>query len=172
MNSLLASLQASHQKKMFELSGVDIQSQAAFELAVQGPLRPTVTNVPLIYSMRCIDFRKPYFTIGEDVYWFHHTDTIVIHFICFPEIHAVNESEAYLGILINEIGLHLKTVAHCTQVRCIRQAHFTLEDALVRRHWNLETIVNNMARCRQIVKKHPEMLRQLEAALQDESEGQ
>lgn len=81
----------------------------------------------------------------------------------------MNESEAYLGILINEIGLHLKTVAHCTQVRCIRQAHFTLEDALVRRHWNLETIVNNMARCQQIVKKHPEMLRQLEAALQDES---
>lgn len=67
LNSLLSSLQASHQKKMFELCGVDIQTQAAFELAVQGPLRPTVSNIPLIYSLRCIDFKKPYFTIGENM---------------------------------------------------------------------------------------------------------
>lgn len=65
MNSFLASLQASHQKKMYELSGVDVQTQAAFDLAAQGPLRPTVTNIPLVYSLRCIDFRKPHFTIGE-----------------------------------------------------------------------------------------------------------
>jgi mitochondrial mRNA pseudouridine synthase TRUB2 len=63
--SLLASMQASHQKKMFELSGVSVQSQTAYELAVQGPLRPTVTNVPLLYSLKCIDFRRPYFTIGK-----------------------------------------------------------------------------------------------------------
>lgn len=65
LHSLLSSLQASHQKKMFEMCGVDIQSQAAFELAAQGPLRPAVSNIPLIYSLRCIDFRKPHFTIGK-----------------------------------------------------------------------------------------------------------
>ena len=65
ISSLLASLQASHQKKMFELCGVDVQSQTAYELAVQGPLRPTVSNIPLVYSLRCIDFRRPYFTIGK-----------------------------------------------------------------------------------------------------------
>lgn len=64
LNSLLASLQASHQKKMFELCGVDIQSEAAFELAVEGPLRPSVSNIPLVYSLRCIAFSKPNFTIG------------------------------------------------------------------------------------------------------------
>lgn len=66
LNSLLASLQASHQKKMFEMCGVDIQTQAAFELVALGPLRPTVTNIPLIYGLRCIDFKKPYFTIGKN----------------------------------------------------------------------------------------------------------
>lgn len=66
MSSYLSSLQASHQKKMFELCGVDIQTQAAYELAVQGPLRPSVSNVPLIYSIRCIEFQKPHFTIGKD----------------------------------------------------------------------------------------------------------
>lgn len=65
LNSCLASLQTSHQKKMFELCGVDLQSQAAFELAAQGPLRPIKSNVPLIYSMNCIEFKRPYFTIGQ-----------------------------------------------------------------------------------------------------------
>lgn len=88
--------------------------------------------------------------------------------LIFLEIHAVNESEAYLGILIHEIGINLKTAAYCTQVRCIRQAHFTLEDSLVRRHWNIETIMQNMARCRSIVKDHPEMLEQLESTLSEE----
>lgn len=66
INAFLASLQASHQKKMFELCGVDVQSQTAYELAVQGPLRPSVSSIPLVYSLRCIDLRRPYFTIGNN----------------------------------------------------------------------------------------------------------
>lgn len=67
MNSYLSSLQASHQKKMYELCCIDPQSQDAYELAKMGPLRPIARNVPLIYSMRCIEFNNPYFTIGEKI---------------------------------------------------------------------------------------------------------
>jgi mitochondrial mRNA pseudouridine synthase TRUB2 len=88
----------------------------------------------------------------------------------FLEIHAVNESESYLGILIHEIALHLKTVAHCTQIRCIRQSHFTLEDALLRRHWNIENILANMQRCQSLVNSHPEMLNQSEATLREKQQ--
>jgi tRNA U55 pseudouridine synthase TruB len=63
--SFLASLQASHQKKMYEMCGVDLQSQTAYELAAQGPLRPAEKSVPVIYSLRCIEYKKPFFTIGE-----------------------------------------------------------------------------------------------------------
>lgn len=63
--SYLASLQASHQKKMYEMCGVDLQSQAAFELAAQGLIRPGEKDVPVIYSLRCIEYKKPYFTIGK-----------------------------------------------------------------------------------------------------------
>lgn len=65
MQSFLVSLQASHQKKMFEICGADIQSQAAYELAAQGPLRPAVSNIPLLYGIRCIEYKKPYFTLGS-----------------------------------------------------------------------------------------------------------
>jgi mitochondrial mRNA pseudouridine synthase TRUB2 len=65
LSSLLASLQSSHQKKMYELCGVDLQSQAAYELAAQGPIRPYKAKIPVIYSLRCIEYKKPYFTIGK-----------------------------------------------------------------------------------------------------------
>lgn len=91
-------------------------------------------------------------------------------FSLFSEIHAMNESEAYLGTLIHEIGIDLKSVAHCTQIRCIRQAHFSLEDTLVRRHWDVESILTNITRCRKILMKNPEMLQQNQPFLNETNE--
>lgn len=83
------------------------------------------------------------------------------------EIHACNESEAYLGILINEIAISMKSLAHCQQVRCIRESYFTLDDALVKRHWNIETVIANMKRCNNIITAHPEILKQLNPTLDE-----
>lgn len=49
----------------FRLCGVDIQSQTAYELATQGLMRPATSKTPLIYGIRCIDFKLPEFTIGN-----------------------------------------------------------------------------------------------------------
>ncbi|KAL7037445.1 hypothetical protein ACKWTF_009223 [Chironomus riparius] len=151
LNSLLTSLQASHQRKMYEMCGVDMQSQSAYELAIKGPIRPAISNIPLIYSIRCIEYKRPYFTL---------------------EIHACNESENYLGILINEIGIELKSLAYCSQIRCIRESHFTLEDALVKRHWNVEALLGNLKRCRDILLKHPEIIAQTNPILENMNKEQ
>lgn len=79
---------------------------------------------------------------------------------CVSEIHAIHENEEYMGTLINEIGIEMRSVAHCTQIRCIRQAHFTLDDAVVRRNWDAENIISNITRCRKKLLEHPEMLDQ------------
>lgn len=50
---------------MFRVSGLDIQSQAAYELAVQGLMRPADNNIPMIYSIKCVDFTSPEFTLGK-----------------------------------------------------------------------------------------------------------
>lgn len=50
---------------MSRLSGVHIQSQAAYELAVQGLIRPANNNIPMIYTIKCIDFNSPEFTLGK-----------------------------------------------------------------------------------------------------------
>lgn len=135
--SLLASMQASHQRQMFEMCGVDIQSQAAYELACKGPIRPMNKNNPLIYGIKCIEFNRPEFTL---------------------EIHAMNTSEEYLCNLIAEIGLQMRSMAHCTKLRCTRYGYFTFEDSLLRGKWRAQNMLHNMELCRKRVSEHPSML--------------
>lgn len=142
INRLLSSMQSSHQKKMFDLAGVAVDSQAAFELAAKGPIRPADTTMPLIYSLKLVELKKPFFTI---------------------EIHCINETEDYLGLLVHEIALDMKSAAHCTSIRCIRYGHFMLEDSVLRHNWNLQALINSMSACNQIIKKTP--LRQEDAQL-------
>lgn len=139
MSALASSLQASHQRKMYELCGVDLQSQAAYEIACKGLIRPANKDQPVIYGIKLVDFQKPNFTM---------------------EIHAINETEEYLATLIHEIGIELKTVAHCTSLRCVRHGKFSVENSLLRHGWNLAGIVKNMREQKQILKEYPFLLKQ------------
>lgn len=144
ITALAASIQASHQKKMFELSGVDMTSQTAYDLAVQGPIRPASNRLPVVYGIRCVHFQRPEFKL---------------------EIHAINEDEAYLCQLVQEIGLQLHTVAHCTAIRCIRHGHFDVENSLLRNSWNLQDVLTNLERNRKLIAQYPNMLRQRDIRL-------
>lgn len=139
LTALISSIQGSHQRKAFEICGVDMQSQAAYELAVKGPIRPAKNDIPIIYSVKCLEFRKPYFTL---------------------EIFSINETEDYLARLIHEIGLSLRTHAHCVKLRCVKHGIFTVDDALIRERWNLQEIVSSMALCNHKLKSQPDMLKQ------------
>ncbi|KMQ94988.1 putative trna pseudouridine synthase 2-like protein [Lasius niger] len=63
VDKICASMQAAHQRKMFEFCGLDMQSQAAYELAVQGLVRPADNNIPIVYTIKCVDFKSPEFTL-------------------------------------------------------------------------------------------------------------
>lgn len=137
LNNLLTSMQASHQRKMYELCGVDIQTQAAFELASKGTIRPDSFKIPVIYGLKGINFSDGEFVL---------------------EVHALNETEEYLTNLVHEIGLQLHSVAHCTSIRCIRHGHFTVADSLLRHYWNLQEIRSNMTLCDRIIRENPTLL--------------
>lgn len=127
MDRVLSGMEAGHQKNMFIASGVDLQSQEAYELAAQGMLRPRNRDAgPVIYCLKCIHFQPPDFTL---------------------EIHAINEDCHYLTELVNNLGLMLKTTAVCSQVRRIRYGHFSLPHALLQKHWLGEPIIQNIAMC-------------------------
>ncbi|GLH04321.1 Putative tRNA pseudouridine synthase 2-like Protein [Gryllus bimaculatus] len=130
MDRVLASIQAAHQKTMFNRMGVHMHSQAAYELAVKGTVRPPDGKIPFIYSIKCIEFDPPDFTI---------------------EVKCVNEHESYLKTLIHDIGMKVHSTAACSSIRCVRYGPFSIEHALLRRHWHLQCIFDNLSLCRRIL---------------------
>nr|AEE62206.1 unknown [Dendroctonus ponderosae] len=144
VDGFLSAMQASHQRKMFELCGVDMESQAAYDLAKQGLIRPANAKIPIIYGIKCVEFEGPHFTL---------------------EIQCVNEYEDYMTHIINEIGLKLRSVAHCTDIQCIRHSRFTLKDALLIKHWTLAGILDNMKTCSDVIKESGDLVHQKSATL-------
>lgn len=139
LSRMIQSLQASHQKRMFEMAGVDLQSQTAYELAQKGWIRPIKTETPVIYQIKLVEFKKPYFTI---------------------EVVSINETEHFLGQFVHDMALTMRTHAHIAKLRCVRHGAFTIDTALTRENWSLQSILTNMALCNRILKEHPDMLRQ------------
>ncbi|CAG9783376.1 unnamed protein product [Diatraea saccharalis] len=144
IDKVVAHMQAAHQKTMFEMSGVHMESQTMFDLAAQGLIRPANNNLPVIYGIKCVYFNSPNITL---------------------EIQAINEYDKYLWTIIHDLGVQLKTSAHCTGVQCIRQGKFDLDIALLRKHWQLEYIIDNMDQCRRLMEEHSLILQPKSAIL-------
>ncbi|XP_046420034.1 mitochondrial mRNA pseudouridine synthase Trub2 [Neodiprion fabricii] len=139
VDAICASMQASHQRKMFELCGVDMQSQAAYDLAIQGPIRPANNKIPMIYAIKCVAFNMPEFTL---------------------EIACINEYEMYLKTLVHQLGIQLHSVATCTQIQCFRYGLFTTELALLKKHWDVQSILDNMEQTQAILDNNKYLVEQ------------
>ena len=101
-----------------------MQSQKAFDLASSGLLRPKDnTSAPLIYSIKCIKFVKPFFTI---------------------QIYTINEKAVFLKELIHDIGYRLKTNAICIQIRRVRDGFIDINSSLAYIEMtNIDKLVEN-----------------------------
>lgn len=139
LQSLVSSMQATYQKQMYEMSGLDIQSQEAYEHASKGLIRPKDTRHTVIYGLRNIEFTGKTFTI---------------------EVQSMNATEKMLANLVIDIALELRTVAHCSKIRCTRYGYFSFEDSLLRNHWNLQNVLQSMHECQKIWNENPSMIDQ------------
>uniref|UniRef100_I3MAV5 Pseudouridine synthase II N-terminal domain-containing protein n=1 Tax=Ictidomys tridecemlineatus TaxID=43179 RepID=I3MAV5_ICTTR len=119
LDRILAVIQGSHQKALVMYSNLDLQSQEAYEMATRGVIRPMNKSPMLITGFRCLHFAPPEFLL---------------------EVQCMHETQQQLRKLVHEIGLELKTTAVCSQVRRTRDGFFTLDDALLRTHWDLHSI--------------------------------
>ncbi|XP_027799329.1 pseudouridylate synthase TRUB2, mitochondrial isoform X1 [Marmota marmota marmota] len=119
LDRILAVIQGSHQKALVMYSNLDLQSQEAYEMATRGVIRPMNKSPMLITGIRCLHFAPPEFLL---------------------EVQCMHETQQQLRKLVHEIGLELKTTAVCSQVRRTRDGFFTLDDALLRTHWDLHSI--------------------------------
>ncbi|XP_034989258.1 pseudouridylate synthase TRUB2, mitochondrial isoform X1 [Zootoca vivipara] len=121
LERIISVIQGSNHKALLQYANIDLKTQEAYELAVKGLIRPMEKSPPLITAVRSLHFAPPEFQL---------------------EIHCLHETQQYLRKIVHEIGLEMKSVAVCTQVRRVRDGVFTLEDALLRTQWNLHNIQN------------------------------
>uniref|UniRef100_U3JF65 TruB pseudouridine synthase family member 2 n=1 Tax=Ficedula albicollis TaxID=59894 RepID=U3JF65_FICAL len=126
LERILAVIQGTNQKALLMYSNIDMKTQEAYELAVKGLIRPMGKCPPIITAVRCLQFALPEFQL---------------------EIHCLHETQQYLRKMVHEIGLELKSSAVCTQVRRIRDGVFTVDDALPRTQWNLQSIQEAIWNC-------------------------
>ncbi|KFP69384.1 putative tRNA pseudouridine synthase 2, partial [Acanthisitta chloris] len=131
LERILAVIQGTNHKALLMYSNIDMKSQEAYELAVRGLIRPMEKSPPIITAIRCLRFAPPEFHL---------------------EIHCLHETQQYLRKIVHEIGLELKSSAVCTQVRRIRDGVFTLDDALPRTQWDLQSVRNAIQNCELKVK--------------------
>lgn len=66
----------------------------------------------------------------------------------------------YLKTLVHDLGMQLHSVATCTQIQCFRYALFDLNLALLKKHWQLENICNNIDQCNTIINQNRDLLNQ------------
>lgn len=120
LDRVLAMLQGANNKALLMYSNVDMSSQEAYEMAVQGLLGPEGKSVPILTGLRCIRFQPPNFTL---------------------EVQCLNETQKYLRKVVHEIGLELRSTAVCKGVRRTRDGPFTLQDALTHHHWTASDVM-------------------------------
>uniref|UniRef100_A0A3Q1GKH5 TruB pseudouridine (psi) synthase family member 2 n=1 Tax=Acanthochromis polyacanthus TaxID=80966 RepID=A0A3Q1GKH5_9TELE len=119
LERVLAMLEGANQKALLMYSNVDMRSQEAYEMAVQGLLGPEGKSAPILTGLRCIHFQPPNFIL---------------------EVQCLNETQKYLRKLVHEIGLELRSTAVCKGIRRTRDGLFTLQDALTHHYWTAADI--------------------------------
>ncbi|XP_069546838.1 pseudouridylate synthase TRUB2, mitochondrial [Brachyistius frenatus] len=157
LERVLAMLEGANQKALLMYSNVDMRSQEAYEMAVQGLLGPEGKSSPILTGLRCIHFQPPNFTL---------------------EVQCLNETQKYLRKVVHEIGLELRSTAVCKGVRRTRDGLFSLQDALTHRHWTAADVMQaiqqyhstkkNKKRSRSPIKK-PELRTSGETSPKDEA---
>lgn len=66
----------------------------------------------------------------------------------------MNESLTYLQSLIHDLGMKLKSTAHCSFLQCTQYGLFNIKDSILIKNWNLENILHNMTMNHEIFEKN------------------
>lgn len=131
-------------------SGIHLQSQTAYDLAVKGLIRPANDKIPTVYGIKCVDFERPMFTIGKFSNFGCVTSSlqhVSYPCSCISEVTCLNETEDYLLNIIHTIGIKVRSTARCNGIKCIRYGPFTLDHSLLQHSWNVENFVKNIDQC-------------------------
>ncbi|XP_071947236.1 pseudouridylate synthase TRUB2, mitochondrial-like [Antedon mediterranea] len=113
-------------------SGLDMQSQEAYDIAVAGKLESvTLFNQPTIITAKCLHFNPPYVSL---------------------EMECLNEDSDFIRDTINSLGIKLKSSAVTSRINRTKDGPFTMEHSILRKHWTLTNIAQCVKNSKEMVK--------------------
>ncbi|XP_033119183.1 mitochondrial mRNA pseudouridine synthase Trub2-like isoform X2 [Anneissia japonica] len=113
-------------------SGLDMQSQEAYDLAVAGKLETvTLFNQPSILSARCLNFNPPHIKL---------------------EMECLNEDSEFLRETVDFLGRSLRSSAVAFRINRIKDGPFTSNNSLLRRQWTLFNVAQSLQESKEIIK--------------------
>nr|CAB3267289.1 probable tRNA pseudouridine synthase 2 [Phallusia mammillata] len=129
---ILMHIQGTHRKASIRQTGVDLSTQKAYELALEGLLKPQQYCGPIILDLKLVEFKPPKFGI---------------------EVTCIDEACSDIRRLIHEIGLILKTNAICTYVQRQQDGPFLYDDpnTLLLRQINVQRVLESMTYFRHVL---------------------
>ncbi|VDO40797.1 unnamed protein product [Haemonchus placei] len=144
LQKLLARVQSEYRKMAFQAAEVDLQSEAAFEIARKGLPRAQLAGAQIVYKCDVKHFSLPFFAL---------------------QVQCVGETDAFLSELrLNQRIWHVNNVPMCsiywiTDVEIIFRSTFGpfhVDHALLEKQISLQNIIRNIELCRRIMKNLPE----------------
>jgi len=127
VDQCLASVQASHQARAWNVSNCALDTQEAYEQALNGPVKPTLLSETLVYNIKVREWKLPHFMLEVQC------------------VEGMDDKQKYLVRLIEELGLKVKSCASVTSIRCAAVGPFTSSEGLLPKHFTLQHMLNNMS---------------------------
>lgn len=145
MDSVLSKIESIQNERLFDSAAVPRDSQEAYELAKAWPSRPPqMAEWPVIYRIRCIHLKLPEFKI---------------------EVTVTNENEQFLAQLSHDIGQMLKSAAYTESIRRVKLGPFDVNDSIIEKEWDLQSIINNLSLYNRSYKELHEILNSYKKAM-------
>eukprot|EP00090_Calanus_glacialis_P007477 TRINITY_DN15907_c0_g1_i1.p1 TRINITY_DN15907_c0_g1~~TRINITY_DN15907_c0_g1_i1.p1 ORF type:complete len:351 (-),score=129.59 TRINITY_DN15907_c0_g1_i1:41-1093(-) len=135
VDQCLASVQAAHQARAWNVANIGLDTQEAYEQALKGPVKPAMLSETLVYSIKVMEWKLPNFMLEVQC------------------VEGMDNKQEYLVRLVEEIGLKVKTVAHTSSLRCAAVGPFTSTESLLPKHINLQHVLDNISDNRKLFNK-------------------
>ena len=127
VDQCLSNIQASHQARAWTVANCALDTQEAYEKALEGPVKPDMLSETLVYGIKVKEWKLPNFMMEVQC------------------VEGQDDMQKYLVRLVEEIGLKCKTVAHVTDIRCAAVGPFTSDESLLIKHLSLQNVLNNIS---------------------------
>ena len=136
LDQMLVNISSSHQARAWQVAEVGLETEDAYQMACQGPVRPKLLSEMIIYNLAMRELKMPHFLLEVQC------------------VDSGQDDQQSLVTLVQEVAIKCKTVCHVTSIRCAALGPWIPDHALLHKHLSLQNVLNNISDNRKLYKEY------------------